>query len=441
MSERLFIRLGRTPEQACSWLVWSEQEQEIIASGELTNAQGLSTLSERAGNRPIDVLVPAAAMTLTSVTLPEKGQRQALKALPFMLEEVLADDVDAMHFTVGPRQGDALSVVAVAHEQMQMWLSWLTAAGLKVKRMVPDCLALPLQECQWAAMRFGNELLLRTGSGLGQSLPLPWLPFALKHLVDKEQADKAQLEKSQQEKARVEKASLDKNSADKTPQEVGDDQAVSVASYSELDLVLKDQASSLACVALKPQPLDLPMLVLARGILHAPVNLLTGVYTPKREYSKQLLQWKNAAIVLGVAIVLSLVDKGLTIHQVNGQIVELKAQSEAIYQQVVPGNSRIVNLRSQMDSQLRALQGQGSGAAFFAMLEGLQEAFKQVPELKPNTLRFESARNELRMQVTAKNYAQIEKFKEIVAKRFQIDGGTMNSGEDQVTSTLTLRSK
>jgi len=181
--------------------------------------------------------------------------------------------------------------------------------------------------------------------------------------------------------------------------------------------------------------------VLARGILHAPINLLTGVYTPKREYSKHLLQWKNAAIVLGVAIVLSLVNKGLTIHQVNGQIADLKAQSEAIYQQVVPGNSRIVNLRSQMESQLRALQGQGSGAEFFAMLDGLQDAFKQVPELKPNTLRFESARNEIRMQVTAKNYAQIEKFKEIVGRRFQMDGGTMNSGEDQVTSTLTLRSK
>lgn len=395
MSERLFIRLGRTAEQACSWLVWSEQEQEIIASGELANAQGLSTLTERAGNRPIDVLVPASAMTLTSVNLPEKGQRQALKALPFMLEETIADDVDAMHFTVGPRNGDALSVVAVAHEQMQTWLSCLAEAGLKVKRIVPDCLALPLQECQWAAMRFGNELLLRTGLGTGHSLPLPWLPVAMKQLTA--QADE-----------------------------------VSVASYTEMEL---DD------VELKPQPLDLPMLVLARGILHAPINLLTGVYTPKREYSKHLLQWKNAAIVLGVAIALSLVNKGLTIHQVNGQIADLKAQSEAIYQQVVPGNSRIVNLRSQMESQLRALQGQGSGAEFFAMLDGLQDAFKQVPELKPNTLRFESARNEIRMQVTAKNYAQIEKFKEIVGRRFQMDGGTMNSGEDQVTSTLTLRSK
>lgn len=395
MSERLFIRLGRTAEQACSWLVWSEQEQEIIASGELANAQGLSTLTERAGNRPVDVLVPAAAMTLTSVHLPEKGQRQALKALPFMLEEALAEDVDAMHFTVGPRDGDALSVVAVAHEQMQTWLSCLTEAGLKVKRIVPDCLALPLQECQWAAMNFGNELLLRTGLATGQSLPLPWLPIALE-----------QLRPAQGE--------------------------VSVASYTDMQL---------EGVELKPQSLELPMLVLARGILHAPVNLLSGVYTPKREYSKQLMMWKSAAIVIAIACVLALVNKGLTIHQVNGQIADLKAQSESIYQQVVPGNSRIVNLRSQMESQLRALQGQGSGAEFFAMLDGLQDAFKQVPELKPNSLRFESARNEIRMQVSAKNYAQIEKFKEIVGRRFQLDGGTMNSGEEQVTSTLTLRSK
>ncbi|MCU8004106.1 MAG: type II secretion system protein GspL [Shewanella sp.] len=395
MSERLFIRLGRTAEQACSWLVWSEQEQEIIASGELANAQGLSTLTERAGNRPVDVLVPAAAMTLTSVHLPEKGQRQALKALPFMLEEALADDVDAMHFTVGPRDGDALSVVAVAHEQMQTWLSCLTEAGLKVKRIVPDCLALPLQECQWAAMNFGNELLLRTGFATGQSLPLPWLPIALE-----------QLRPAQGE--------------------------VSVASYTDMQL---------EGVELKPQSLELPMLVLARGILHAPVNLLSGVYTPKREYSKQLMMWKSAAIVIAIACVLALVNKGLTIHQVNGQVADLKAQSESIYQQVIPGNSRIVNLRSQMESQLRALQGQGSGAEFFAMLDGLQDAFKQVPELKPNSLRFESARNEIRMQVSAKNYAQIEKFKEIVGRRFQLDGGTMNSGEEQVTSTLTLRSK
>ena len=396
MSERLFIRLGTNPEQACTWLVWSEQEQEIIASGELANAQALTSLAERAGNRPVDVLVPSSAITLTSVTLPEKGQRQALKALPFMLEETLANDVEDMHFVVGPRSGDRLSVAAVAHEQMQAWLAWLHQANLKVKRIVPDCLALPLEQCRWAAMAFGDECLLRTGAGQGQSIPNTWLPVALPMLIAKE-AD-----------------------------------GVTVASYTDMQL---------DGVEMQSQPLDLPMLVLAKGILQAPMNLLSGAYTPKREYSKQLLQWKNAAIVVAVALLLAMVNKGLTIHQLNNQTAELKAQSEAIYQQVVPGNTRIVNLRSQLDSQLRSLQGKGGGAEFFIMLAKLQEAFKQVPDLKPNTLRFESARNELRMQITAKDYAQIEKFKEIVGRQFQLDGGAMNSSEDQVTSTLTLRSK
>ncbi|MCE9687838.1 type II secretion system protein GspL [Shewanella sp. AS16] len=394
MTERLFIRLGRTAEQACSWLVWSELEQEIIASGELADANALSSLAERAGNRPVDVLVPASAMTLTQVSLPEKGQRQALRALPFMLEETLADDVDNMHFVVGPRSGDDLSVVAVAHQQMQSWLSWLAEAGIKVKRLVPDCLALPLEQCRWAAMRFGDDCLLRMGPGTGQSVPTSWLPVVLPKLLPA-------------------------------------DEPVTVAGYSEM---------SLEGTQMQPQPLELPMQVLAKGILQAPINLLSGLYAPKREYSKQLLIWKNAAIVLALALVLALVNKGLNLYQANGQAAELKAQSEAIFRQLVP-NGRAELMRSLLDSQLRSLQGAGNGAEFFTMLQGLEPAFKQVPELKPNSLRFDAARNEMRMQVTAKTYAQIEKFKELVGRRYQLEAGAMNSSEDQVTSTLTLRSK
>lgn len=87
------------------------------------------------------------------------------------------------------------------------------------------------------------------------------------------------------------------------------------------------------------------------------------------------------------------------------------------------------------------MQGQGGGSEFFSMLEGLEEAFTQVADLKPTTLRFDSARNELRMQVTAKSYAQIEQFKTIVSRSYKLDSGAMNSGEDAVISTLTLRSK
>jgi general secretion pathway protein L len=407
VSERLFIRLGSKQEQACSWLVWSEQEQEIIASGELSDAKSLSSLAERAGNRPVDILVPAASMMLTDILVPEKGQRQALKALPFMLEESIATNIDEMHFVVGPRQGDKLSIVAIAHEQMQNWLAWLSDAGIKAKRLVPDCLALPLEQCHWAAMECGDELILRTGEGTGVSLPKTWQAIALPALL--------------------------KGAAKNNPALNDNSDALSVAVYSD--------AIALEGVEQRSQPLDLPMLVFAKGILNAPVNLLTGTYKPKHEYSKQLLLWKNSAIICLVALVLALVNKGLDIRQLNQATEAMNVQSENIFRSVSPSTQRVVNLRSQMQTQLKSMQGQAGGAAFFDMLTGLQLAFKQVPDLKPNSLRFEANRNEVRMQITAKSYAQIEQFKDLVSKNFQIETGAMNSNEDLVTSTMTVRSK
>ncbi|WP_445946897.1 type II secretion system protein GspL [Shewanella sp.] len=400
MSERLFIRLGTHHEQACSWLVWSEQEQEIIASGELSDAASLTNLKDRVGNRPVDILVPTASMMLTDIRLPEKGQRQALKALPFLMEESLATSIEDMHFVVGPRSGEKLSVIAVAHQQMQDWLTWLNDAGLKAKRLVPDCLALPLAGSDWAAMRCGDELIIRTGQGTGVSLPQAWQSFALPKLM----------------------ASQDPKS-----------ETINLASYSE--------NLEFAGANVEHKQLDLPMLVFAKGILNAPVNLLSGVYKPKREYSKQLLLWKNSAIICVLAIVLALVNKGLDIRQLNQATMELNQQSESIFKSVSPGTQRVVNIHSQMGAMLKSMQGHGGGVAFFEMLSGLQTAFKQIPDLKPNSLRFDANRNEIRMQITANSYGQIEQFKELVSKDFEIDTGAMNSNEDKVTSTVTVRSK
>jgi general secretion pathway protein L len=52
VSESLVIRLGTNAQQPVHWLVWSAQEQEIIASGILASAHALGELQERAGGRP-----------------------------------------------------------------------------------------------------------------------------------------------------------------------------------------------------------------------------------------------------------------------------------------------------------------------------------------------------------------------------------------------------
>ncbi|MBM7071114.1 type II secretion system protein GspL [Shewanella sp. 202IG2-18] len=400
MSERLFIRLGTNVEDPCSWLVWSEQEQEIIASGELANAELLSTLAERAGNRPVDALAPTSAMVLTQVSLPEKGQRQALKALPYMLEESIAQDVEQMHFVTGAKEGNNVSVAAVSHEQMALWLSWIKDAGLIVKRLLPDSLAVPRMECEWAALTVGNDLLLRTANGLGYSIPADWQQVILPRLLPVQDAEDEQ-------------------------------DRITIANYSDLEL---DGAE------LHPQPIELPMLTLAKGALLNPINLLTGPYRPQREYSKNILVWKNAAIAVGVALLLGMVSKGINIYQTHQQIDELKAQQAAIYKKAT-GRRNTTNLIFQMNNMLKGLQGSGTTSNFFDMLNKLEPVFTKLADVKPTSLRFDARRNELRMQISAKDYADVDKFKAALQPNFDFDAGVISNEDDRVTTSLTLRSK
>jgi len=58
VTEILLIRTGQTEQDLLNWLIYSPQEQEIIASGELQNANQLSELTEKALTRELVVLLP-----------------------------------------------------------------------------------------------------------------------------------------------------------------------------------------------------------------------------------------------------------------------------------------------------------------------------------------------------------------------------------------------
>jgi len=81
--EQLLVRLGATESDPISWIVYSTSEEEIIASGELTHADDLATLRERAGNRAVIALAPSSEVLLKWVTLPPRAGRKVLSALPF----------------------------------------------------------------------------------------------------------------------------------------------------------------------------------------------------------------------------------------------------------------------------------------------------------------------------------------------------------------------
>ncbi|ATV00117.1 MULTISPECIES: GspL family type II secretion system protein ExeL [Aeromonas] len=392
MSESLVIRLGTNAQQPVEWLVWSAKEEEIIASGTLASAHALGELRERAGGRPVVTLVPGSDLIFRRVSLPGKYSRQAAAALPYLLEEQIASDVDELHLVVLAHEGHDVDLMAVDKEKMQTWLGWLEAAGLKSQQLLPDVLALPQAADGWSALQLGKEWLLRQGPCQGIVADEPLLAMLLA----------------------VEAEPVTIHSHTPVP-------PIPTANWQAADP-------------------ELPMLLLAKGALNCQANLLQGPYRPQTEYSRYWLQWRKVAVVAGLLLLVALTQRGVHLYQLAEQDKALKAEIRQVYTRIFPGETRIVNVRSQMAQHLKLL-GQTPQDGVLLLLTELAPTFAEVPGLKPQVLRFDAARGELRLQVTAPGFTEIERFRELAGKRFEVQQGEVRSTEGKVEGALVLKGK
>ena len=127
---------------------------------------------------PAVVLVPTEDILLLAVDLPlaSAGQRRA--ALPYAVEDRIAEPLDAVHIVLGAALGPLTYLAAVVrHDVMARWVATLAAAGLGHARMVPDALALPVPPAgSWNVMASGDRIVARTDAGLGLAVAAARFP-------------------------------------------------------------------------------------------------------------------------------------------------------------------------------------------------------------------------------------------------------------------------
>nr|WP_301003587.1 type II secretion system protein GspL [Arsukibacterium sp.] len=160
-------------------MVWASHSDEVIASGEIANAGELRQLAERVGARPVIALVPASDVVLKQVSLPTRPTRQILQALPYMLEDEQAEDIDQLWLALGElaqQEGQYQQQVAVVQRQrIDCWLSWLREAGFNVTRMLPDALLLPDNPLP-ACIELNEQWLIKQGPWQASAIDSSWWP-------------------------------------------------------------------------------------------------------------------------------------------------------------------------------------------------------------------------------------------------------------------------
>lgn len=395
--EQLIVRLGSQYDTPIQWLVWSTTEQEIIASGELPDASQLTTLKERAGQRSIIALAPASDILLKWVTLPPKAGRKVLSAIPFMLEDELAQDISTQFFAMGPRKGDQQAVAVVDKAKMEQWQHWLSDAGLFCDKLVPDVLAVPHNEAGWSLLAIGDSLLIREDEWQGLQGEASWILPAFTHVI------------RQQE----------------TP--------VSVRNYADIDL------SNLPNVELQDNDLDLPMHVLATGAINCSTNLYQGEYRIKRKQAGHWYQWRVAAVLAAIVLITGLVDKSVTLYQLKQENARLQTQIDTAVKRGFPNLGTYRDLRLKIRGEMARLDQGGTTSSMLVMMDALSPAFS-ASEVKAQTLRFDAERAEIRMQAQGKTFESLEQFRRQAENvGFEVEQGAINNRDNSVIGTVAIR--
>jgi general secretion pathway protein L len=422
VTETLFIRLGSQAHDIIHWLVVAETNsdaQEIIASGELKGAEQLSELAEKAERRQVKVLVPGNDVLLKSLKVPGKSSKAMRLAVPYMLEDIFAEEVENLFFSYADLPNDAddnnCFTAIVAHQQMQLWLSWLEEANIVTNSILPDVLAMPFSPDGWSAIALGDpsqeQVIVRQGFWQGFTLDAnAWQLQCLKLSTEQpEGADDSELPSR-----------------------------VNIEAYSYL--AQSDQ------LTIKSMPEELPLALMAKNY-HSKLNrfnLLQGQYKIKENRSYAGQQWLWVAGIALFALLLNLGHKSVQLWQLNTAQEKVQENIIASYKKTFPKTKRVrvSTIKSQLNRELALLGGTGDKQGFLAMLAKLQPAFAKIPALKPETLKFDGKRQELRIQATAKDYQAFEQFSvALAAANLTIKQGSQNNQGDQVTGSFSITNK
>jgi len=312
MSEILVLRLEPGHDNAASWLA-------IDANGTRRGNPGRGSLTDaaaEAGERPVVVLVPGTDVLTTVVDIPARGARLAA-ALPFALEDQLADDVDRLHFAAGKRRDDGrLPVSVVSRDRLDGWLSRLRAAGIAPARVVPENHGLAIVPNTLSMLVTGDGVMFNDGGDTAFVLPdiAPADALAATGILESASEDGGS--------PRHLLAYCDAALGDR---------------YERDWALLRHELDGVDVRLLPDGALPRLAVTIASG---AGINLLQGPYGEKRQLGGWLHPWRYAAaLLLGLAVV-GLASKVTDYVQLRAEQASLEAQFTAEYRRLRPADQR-----------------------------------------------------------------------------------------------------
>jgi len=368
----------------------------------------LSLAAYDAKGSHVIVFVPGADVTLTDVVVPTRNTQRIEAALPYLLEENFASDVEELHFAFSkPDENNSVNVAVIARKILDDWLQRLLDVGIRPNVMLPDICALPYEENTWAIVDGADSVLMRLGPNNGlatdRAVAVDTLRLSLAAMAD-------------------------------TP-------PAHIIYYQCID----DEVDALDFGGLAPEietglidgkRLNLLVKYYKAGTA---INLLQGTYSPREQMSRRWRRWRTTAVVAGICLVLFGALKVFNYADLTRERNQLTAQIDVAYQKIFPQATGAVS-KERVQSLLKKLGGtQGAGDGFLELLDKVANELKKTTKLEIS--RIDYSNSALNLALTLSDLQSLDDLKTRLTKdsSLDIEIQSASSRDNKVEARLQIK--
>ena len=401
MVESLTIRFFK---DSIEW-IFQDRDARVVSAGtgqleDLIAEPQLDTTSIQ-----VRGVLAGEQVLLTRVTVPAKPTRQILQAVPYLVEEQLASDVEDCFFATGKRIGNELDIAVVNRAWFESVLSAVKAVNLSLEVMAVEANLLASQE-QSSIYIDANRAHLLYSDCKGLSTELDQLC----HLVTL------------------------------TLPEVTEN--ISVVRFddtaSKADIVL-DEISTLDRLSLVQENQPGSCFEYMANTVHtASLDLLQGPYLVRKKQagSGNWLKTEGWAAV-GVLVLQFCLMLAEGIY-INEQAATLASESESLYRSVYPNDKNTTNMRRRWNSRLGQAES-NEKAGFLSLLSQAAKSIK-TSGLEIQNINYSESRGDLVFQLVAQRSEQLMLYVERLSEQgIEAEIGTISQDEDRVRGSIRIR--
>lgn len=343
------------------------------------------------------LVLPSDVVRNITVPVAAEEVKHLRRALPFMLEESLLEDVADLHFAHTPLDEGHHAVSVVARAKVAQWMDELPES-LREVPWISEALCLPWTEGQWTLLFESDSVLVRWSEAEGTRVEATLLPALLNSLPAEQVVLVA----------------------------YGQDEAAAMAAIpGDLRQQAQWRQGGLSEALLLTDPMP------------AGPDLRQGEFAPQLPLMRWWGVWQRVAVALGVALILKTGVSVADYQSLKGQNLQLRQAVQDSYRRVNPRGA-VVDVEKQLDRQLTELGAGSQQRVFTPVLVTLLSAADTVPNITLTSVNFSGA-SDIRLNLLAPDFQSVEQVRDQLGQRgLDAELESSNARRDGVVARLRV---